>query len=106
MAHKQWSLCVFDDLLEYASTNAVKYKDYFLQPMLKCVCDKSPSVRQVSQGGGGGVRDPTWRETRQGVVKLRGWRYNQGELENQAVVVVVVAGVDDGVVIISLAPGC
>ncbi len=46
-AHKQWALCVFDDLLEYASSNAVKYKEYFLQPMLKCLCDKSAPVRQV-----------------------------------------------------------
>ena len=46
-AHKQWSLCVFDDLLEYASSNAIKYKEYFLQPMLKCICDRSSPVRQV-----------------------------------------------------------
>ena len=46
-AHKQWSFCVFDDLLEYASSSAVKYKEFFLQPMLKCICDKFPPVRQV-----------------------------------------------------------
>lgn len=55
-AHKQWSLCVFDDLLEYASSNAGKYKEFFLQPMLKCVCDKSPPVRQVRVLWAGGVR--------------------------------------------------
>lgn len=50
-AHKQWSLCVFDDLLEYASTSAIKYKEYFLQPMLKCVTDKSAPVRQAASYG-------------------------------------------------------
>ena len=67
---KQLSLCVFDDVLEFASSvcpkkfygmtakicvdgvyffpqSAVKYQEYFLQPMLKCICDKSPTVRQV-----------------------------------------------------------
>ena len=49
-SHKQWALCVFDDLLEFASSSAIKYRDYFLSPMMKCICAKSPSVRQVSWG--------------------------------------------------------
>ena len=51
-SHKQWALCVFDDLLEFASSSAIKYRDYFLSPMLKCICAKSPSVRQVGWGVG------------------------------------------------------
>ena len=49
-SHKQWALCVFDDLLEFASSSAIKYQEYFLSPMMKCICAKSPSVRQVSWG--------------------------------------------------------
>ena len=47
-SHKQWALCVFDDVLEFASSSAFKYQEYFVQPMLKCICDKSAPVRQVS----------------------------------------------------------
>jgi hypothetical protein len=50
---KQLSLCVFDDVLEFASSSAVKYQEYFLQPMLKCICDKSPTVRQAASYGVG-----------------------------------------------------
>lgn len=50
-SYKQWALCIFDDLLEFASSNAVKYQEYFLQPMLKCICDKSPAVRQAASYG-------------------------------------------------------
>ena len=50
-AHRQWSLCVFDDLLEYASSSAVKYRDYFIMPMLNGICDNSAPVRQVGWEG-------------------------------------------------------
>ncbi|XP_065887455.1 importin-5-like isoform X2 [Dysidea avara] len=47
----QWALCIFDDLLEYASEHAVNYKQYFLQPMMKYICDETPVVRQAAVYG-------------------------------------------------------
>ncbi|XP_065887453.1 importin-5-like isoform X2 [Dysidea avara] len=49
--NKQWSLCIFDDLLEFASEHAINYQQYFLQPLMKCICDKSPAVRQAAVYG-------------------------------------------------------
>ncbi|KAL5476110.1 hypothetical protein EMCRGX_G026016 [Ephydatia muelleri] len=47
-AHKQWALCIFDDVLEFASSSAINYQEYFLQPMMKCICDKHAPVRQAA----------------------------------------------------------
>ena len=33
--------------LTLSSQSAIKYQEFFLPAMLKCVCDKSPPVRQV-----------------------------------------------------------
>lgn len=48
---KQWTLCIFDDLVEYASPKSWNYKDYFVQPMLKYIHDVHPEVRQAAAYG-------------------------------------------------------
>lgn len=50
-SHKQWALCVFDDLLEHASSSCHKYQSYFLDQMIKCVTSKHASVRQAAAYG-------------------------------------------------------
>ena len=40
-------ICVTVSKFPPPPQSAVKYQEYFLQPMLKCICDKSPTVRQV-----------------------------------------------------------
>jgi hypothetical protein len=50
---RQWSLCIFDDLIEYTGPVSLKYKDYFLQNLLTSVQDPSPEVRQAAAYGCG-----------------------------------------------------
>merc|ERR1712013_566699 len=44
---RQWALCIFDDLLEYAGPSSIKYQDVFLTPMLNSVQDANAEVRQA-----------------------------------------------------------
>ncbi|XP_039251343.2 importin-5-like [Styela clava] len=48
---RQWSLCVFDDIVEYAGAASLKYKDIFLRPLLAYLTDKNAEVRQASSYG-------------------------------------------------------
>jgi hypothetical protein len=50
-SYKQWALCIFDDLLDFASQSAVKYQDYFVQQMIACICDTYPPTRQAAAYG-------------------------------------------------------
>ncbi|XP_011405014.2 PREDICTED: importin-5 [Amphimedon queenslandica] len=50
-SYRQWSLCVFDDLLDFASESAIKYQSHFLQPMLDSICNHYPPTRQAAAYG-------------------------------------------------------
>ncbi|XP_062521468.1 importin-5-like isoform X2 [Corticium candelabrum] len=52
-AEHQWSLCVFDDILEFAGSSAGAYQEYFVRPMLEYILDKQPTVRQAASYGFG-----------------------------------------------------
>lgn len=40
-------------MVEHCSPASFKYAEYFLQPMLQSLCDKSPEVRQAAAYGVG-----------------------------------------------------
>lgn len=50
---RQWSLCVFDDVIEFGGPACAKYQQHFLGPMLTNVTDKQPEVRQAAVYGCG-----------------------------------------------------
>jgi len=52
-ADRQWSMCVFDDIIEHCGADALKYKDVFVQHMLNYINDESPEVRQAASYGVG-----------------------------------------------------
>ena len=43
----QWGICVFDDVIEFAGADSVKYQELFLRPLLEFLKDKSPEVTIV-----------------------------------------------------------
>ena len=49
----QWGICVFDDVIEFAGPDSVKYQEYFLRPLLEFLSDKSAEVRQAAAYGWG-----------------------------------------------------
>nr|CAG4643007.1 EOG090X00U8 [Ilyocryptus agilis] len=51
----QWGICVFDDVIEFAGPDSVKYQDIFLRPLLEFLRDKSPEVRQAAAYGWGAL---------------------------------------------------
>ncbi|CAH3175486.1 unnamed protein product [Porites lobata] len=50
---KQWSLCVFDDVIEHTGSASFKYQEYFLRPMMNYVVDRNSDVRQAACYGCG-----------------------------------------------------
>merc|ERR1719187_2808426 len=48
---RQWALCIFDDLLEYAGHASFKYQQCFLKTMLSSTQDENPEVRQAAAYG-------------------------------------------------------
>jgi len=48
---RQWSLCIFDDLLEFAGPSSKDLKDQFTPFVLKYITDESPEVRQAAAYG-------------------------------------------------------
>ncbi|XP_078381779.1 importin-5-like [Oculina patagonica] len=50
---KQWSLCVFDDVIEHTGSASFKYQEYFLRPMMNYVLDRNADVRQAACYGCG-----------------------------------------------------
>lgn len=50
-ADRQWSLCVFDDIVEHCGADALKYSEIFVRPMVECLDDESPEVRQAASYG-------------------------------------------------------
>ncbi|KAK2573809.1 Importin-5 [Acropora cervicornis] len=52
-ANKQWSLCVFDDVIEHTGSASFKYQEYFLRPMMNYVVDGIADVRQAACYGCG-----------------------------------------------------
>lgn len=53
MSDHQWSLCVFDDAIEFGGPACVKYQQYFLPAIACYVQDRSPEVRQAAVYGCG-----------------------------------------------------
>ncbi|XP_065207829.1 importin-5 [Planococcus citri] len=49
----QWSICIFDDLIEFTGPHCKKYKDYFLAPLANYVTYQQPEVRQAACYGFG-----------------------------------------------------
>nr|CAG4651581.1 EOG090X00U8 [Triops cancriformis] len=49
----QWAICVFDDIIEFAGPESIKYQEFFLQPFLNFLADKSGEVRQAAAYGWG-----------------------------------------------------
>ncbi|CAH0556676.1 unnamed protein product [Brassicogethes aeneus] len=52
-ADRQWGICVFDDVIEFAGPACVKYEQFFLQPFAVYVKDKTCEVRQATAYGWG-----------------------------------------------------
>ncbi|XP_038050344.1 importin-5-like [Patiria miniata] len=50
---RQWGICVFDDVIEYLGPNSFKYQEYFVNPLLQFICDRSAEVRQAAAYGCG-----------------------------------------------------
>lgn len=50
---QQWALCVWDDVIEFGGPSCTKYKDMFLQPLLRFTTDKHSEVRQAAVYGWG-----------------------------------------------------
>ncbi|XP_049800660.1 importin-5 [Schistocerca nitens] len=50
---RQWALCVFDDAIEFGGPACSKYQQFFLQPMLNYITDKTAEVRQAAVYGWG-----------------------------------------------------
>jgi len=48
---RQWSLCVFDDVIEHTGAASIKYSEFFVRPMLQYLSDESPEVRQAASYG-------------------------------------------------------
>ncbi|XP_046853290.1 importin-5-like [Xenia sp. Carnegie-2017] len=66
---RQWSLCIFDDLIEHTGPVSFKYKDYFLRQMLDSIVHRTTDVRQAAAYGigvmaqfGGKNYSPTFLE--------------------------------------------
>lgn len=50
---RQWSLCVWDDVLEYCGPESIKYQEYFLKRLIEQIVDETAEVRQASAYGCG-----------------------------------------------------
>ena len=48
---KQWGICIFDDLIEFASEECHAYKDSFLSPLQTFINDPEPEIRQAAAYG-------------------------------------------------------
>ncbi|KAF6021838.1 hypothetical protein EB796_019853 [Bugula neritina] len=70
---RQWGLCIFDDLLEYAGPAAAKYNEYYVQALVASLSDKQPEVRQAAAYGAGVMAmcgQNAFTETLKGMVPL------------------------------------
>ncbi|GBL83789.1 Importin-5 [Araneus ventricosus] len=45
---RQWSLCVFADVIEYSGPACSRYQQYFLQPLLASLRDENVDLRQTA----------------------------------------------------------
>ena len=43
----QWGICIFDDVIEFAGADSIKYQELFLSPLLEFLKDKNPEVTKV-----------------------------------------------------------
>ncbi|CAG0896808.1 unnamed protein product [Darwinula stevensoni] len=50
-ADRQWGICIFDDLIEFTGPSAVKYREYFIHPLLTYIHDNNVEVRQAAAYG-------------------------------------------------------
>lgn len=50
---RQWSICIFDDLLEFTGHSSIKYQQYFLKRMVSYIQDENAEVRQAAAYGCG-----------------------------------------------------
>lgn len=50
---RQWSLCVWDDVIEFCGPDSVKYQEFFLKRLLEQIIDETAEVRQAAAYGAG-----------------------------------------------------
>ncbi|EYC37804.1 hypothetical protein Y032_0765g2159 [Ancylostoma ceylanicum] len=50
---RQYGACYIDDCIEFASRRCAQYQDQFVPPLLKCLSDEYPEVRQAAAYGFG-----------------------------------------------------
>ena len=50
-ADRQWAICVFDDVVEYASPQSAGYLQLFGVRLVECIVDPQPEVRQAAAYG-------------------------------------------------------
>ncbi|RCN44098.1 HEAT repeat protein, partial [Ancylostoma caninum] len=50
---RQYGVCYIDDCIEFASRRCAQYQDQFVPPLLKCLSDEYPEVRQAAAYGFG-----------------------------------------------------
>lgn len=50
---RQWTICIFDDFIEYGGEVSVRYQGTFYGPMLAALSDNFPEVRQAAAYGFG-----------------------------------------------------
>ena len=50
-ADHQWSLCIWDDVIEFGGPSSIKYQQYFLEPLMLHISDRQPEVRQAAVYG-------------------------------------------------------
>uniref|UniRef100_A0A1I7X5S4 Importin subunit beta-4 n=1 Tax=Heterorhabditis bacteriophora TaxID=37862 RepID=A0A1I7X5S4_HETBA len=50
---RQWGICIFDDMVEFAPKRAANYQAQFVPVLLKCLGDEYPEVRQAAAYGFG-----------------------------------------------------
>jgi hypothetical protein len=50
---RQWAICVFDDVVEFAGPESFKYSNYFLQAIVSGISDSASEIRQAAAYGVG-----------------------------------------------------
>ncbi|VDN60043.1 unnamed protein product [Dracunculus medinensis] len=50
-SERQWTICMYDDLIEFGGEASVQYQQYFYEPLISCINDEYPEVRQAAAYG-------------------------------------------------------
>ncbi|KAF3907148.1 Importin-5 [Orbilia brochopaga] len=48
---RQWALCIVDDCIEFCGPESYRYRNYFLEPLMKSLQDDNPAIRQAAAYG-------------------------------------------------------